>query len=182
MSFNRNHARALLTGAELELFNLSLGDAAEELPPRTLVAKIGRTRRLRDKYRDLLRRQKLAIRERTGSKRGASGVANVRTQQKAELFQEALARFERRLERVQAEARRQERLALLAAKQAATTKRKGPKSAAKRPAVKRGTGYMSAAAKGAERRLKLHKSRTTAIHAHLRASGKRAQARRDRRG
>jgi hypothetical protein len=41
---------------------------------------------------------------------------------------------------------------------------------------------MSAAAKGAERRLKLHKSRTTAIHAHLRASGKRAQARRDRRG
>ncbi len=46
------------------------------------------TRKLRDKYRDLTRRQKLANR----------GSQNLRTTQKAKLFKQALDRYEKRYE------------------------------------------------------------------------------------
>ena len=48
------------------------------------------------------RRQSLAMQESTGSKRGGTGSANQRTEQKARLLDEVLKRFEARLDKVTA--------------------------------------------------------------------------------
>jgi hypothetical protein len=93
MAFNRRQARALTTRSELDLVSASYPDALGKLSPRALKSSITRARNLRDKQRDLLKRQKLATRARTGTKVGG----NERTAQKAELFDQALARFTRRL-------------------------------------------------------------------------------------
>jgi hypothetical protein len=96
MAFNRNHARRLCTDAEYALFTASLGDELGELTLAQLRSKIQRTRKLRDKYRDLLKRQRLANRARTGTKKGDRVDSNARTSDKAKLFDEALGRFETR--------------------------------------------------------------------------------------
>lgn len=72
-------ARKLLTAAELDVFAASRAEALKALTAVQLRGKIKRSRTLRDKYQDLLRRQKVATRGRTGSKAGTSGVANERT-------------------------------------------------------------------------------------------------------
>ena len=102
MPYNRRTARALLTAAEFDLFASSLDERMAGFGVPQLTRRIARSRQLRDKYRDLYRRQAVATRARTGSTRGTSGVANQRTAQKATLFGELLARFEARLVRVNA--------------------------------------------------------------------------------
>ncbi len=94
MPFNRNHVRAFLAKTEIDLFESSLGADLKARSAVDVQRRIDRTRKLRDKYRDLLRRQKLTSRVRTGSKTGQSGEANERTAKKAKAFEEALARFE----------------------------------------------------------------------------------------
>jgi|GEM_PF-1109391 len=94
MSFNRNHVRSFLAKTEIDLFESSLGVELKALTAADVQRRIDRTRKLRDKYRDLLQRQKLATRARTASKAGSSGEANERTAKKAKAFEEALARFE----------------------------------------------------------------------------------------
>ncbi len=94
MSYNRVQVRAFLSATESDLFESSLGASCKMLGTADLRRRVQRTRTLRDKSRDLLQRQKLATRERTGSKVGASGVANERTSKKAIAFDEALKRFE----------------------------------------------------------------------------------------
>jgi hypothetical protein len=93
MPIDRRQARALSTRSELGLVSASYPDAIGKLTLRALKSNIVRARKLRDKQRDLLQRQKLATRARTGSKIGG----NARTAQKAELFHQTLARFTRRL-------------------------------------------------------------------------------------
>jgi hypothetical protein len=105
MAYNRKQARALSSDSEYELFAASLGDSITELTAAQLRGKITRARTLRDKNADLFRRQSLAMREETGSKRGRTGAANERTEQKARLFDEALKRFEARLARLNAQAK-----------------------------------------------------------------------------
>jgi hypothetical protein len=193
MPYNRTAAQKLLTTAELALFDAGNASAIAAHDRRTLAGKVERTRKLRDKYRDLYRRQRLATRERTGSKRGQSGVANERTKQKEMLFADLLARFQARLEKVVAAekraAEREARKQATLARKAARAVRKGPggtprspkapsrlRSAAKRKARK------AASAWGAAPRAKAPSVRTIAIRARVRAAGRRAQARRDRRG
>lgn len=94
MPYNRVHVRGFLSVSEIELFESSLNDARKALSKAELRRRLQRARTLRDKSRDLLQRQKLATRARTGSKLGVSGQANKRTAQKATAFAEALARFE----------------------------------------------------------------------------------------
>jgi hypothetical protein len=106
MAFNRNHARPLCSDAEYKLFTASLGDEIGELKPAQLRSKIQRARRLRDKYRDLLKRQRLANRARTGTKKGDRPESNTRTADKAKLFDEALGRFEARHDKLAAAAQR----------------------------------------------------------------------------
>jgi hypothetical protein len=97
MAYNRNQARALTNASEYELFTSSLADAITGLTPAQLRGKVTRTRNLRDKNTDLFRRQSLSVKEASGSKRGRTGAANQRTEQKAKLFDETLKRYENRL-------------------------------------------------------------------------------------
>jgi hypothetical protein len=85
MAFNRNHARPLCTDAEYKLFTASLADEIGTLTPVQLRGKIQRARKLRDKYRDLEKRQRLANRARTGTKKGNRPETNARTADKAKL-------------------------------------------------------------------------------------------------
>ncbi|MFP5374854.1 MAG: hypothetical protein ACLGHW_08160, partial [Gammaproteobacteria bacterium] len=94
MPHTRKQADALLTRAEMALFDDSRANAVRKLDAKALASRIERTRRLRDKARDQLQRQRLASRSRTGSKRGASGDANRRSKDKAELLADILRRFE----------------------------------------------------------------------------------------
>ncbi len=106
MAYNRNHARALCSDSEFKLFTASLSDEITGHSPAQLRNKIERARKLRDKYRDLVKRQRLSNRERTGSKKGDRLDSNARTEDKVKLFSEALARFEARAEKVDAAAKR----------------------------------------------------------------------------
>lgn len=115
MPFTRAQAESLLNQRELALFNDSRINSLRRLDVAGLERRIVRTREARDRARDLLRRQKLASRARTGSKRGASGNANQRTQRKAELLADVLQRFQAQLPA----ARRREREQAAAAKKAA---------------------------------------------------------------
>ena len=105
MKLDRTLARRLSTASELELLESSAGTALKELSESRLRANIARARRLRDKQRDLLRRQRLASRARTGTKHGARPGSNARTGEKARLFEQALGRFEERLQALQTPAR-----------------------------------------------------------------------------
>jgi len=96
MAYNRAQALKICSATEMEIFLSSLSDAVGKLTPVQLRSRIARARTLRDKNTDLFRRQVAATRAATGTKRGASGTANSRTEQKAQLFAEALARLEAR--------------------------------------------------------------------------------------
>lgn len=96
MAYNRAQALKICSATEMEIFLSSLSDAVGKLTPVQLRSRIARARTLRDKNTDLFRRQVAATRAATGTKRGASGAANSRTEQKAQLFAEALARLEAR--------------------------------------------------------------------------------------
>lgn len=212
MPYNRTAASKLLTASELALFDAGRRDAIGSLDERALKRNVERTRRLRDKYRDLARRQRLATRERTGTKRGtANREANARTEEKETLFAELLGRFESRLAGKQqraprtrpakrtppAAAQKRPARALKRAAGKSTTDdsaarasgkpTRSPKAAAEKigaGAAERNlaTGFMSSRAKGLDTERQRHKSRGTAIQAHLRSQGRRSQAKRDSRG
>lgn len=192
MAFNRNHARPLCSDAEYKLFTASLGDEIGALTPAQLRSKIQRARRLRDKYRDLYKRQRLANRARTGTKKGARPETNVRTSDKAQLFGEALSRFQGRADKLAATAEREARrkAARKASKaQIAEKKRVGAKRAAafgqaqaRGGAAVAASGYASESAHGAARSKLARDTRAGARKGHKTGAGSRSQARRDRRG
>lgn len=102
MPITRDQASRLLTQPEMGLFGDSRNPALRALSEKALASRVARTRKLRDKSRGLLQRQKLKSRERTGNKLGTSGVANQRTGKKGEILDDILQRFESRLQEVQA--------------------------------------------------------------------------------
>lgn len=177
MAYNRNQARPLLTKAEYELFEASLSDHIGALSAVQLRAKIDRSRRLADKYRDLFRSQARSTRHETGAGRGRDGAANERTDKKSRIFGEALGRFQARLDKVEA-------------KKAAAGKKKTP---APRPSARATSKSASNRAKRRIGRSKIKSERATAarkhetlksprnmkITAHVGAKGRRNQARRD---
>lgn len=148
MATNKTQAAKLLSAAEMEVFNASRAPAIKELGAAPLAAKVKRARTLRDKFRDLLQRQKVATRRSTGTKGGPGGSANERTATKAEVFDEVLQRFSARLEQVQAAAARDaaRRDAAKAKERARAEKASATKAAtaaAKRPAGKTAAGAKS---------------------------------------
>lgn len=120
MAYTLTQARVLLTAAELAIFDQSRAGPVKELTAARLRGKVTRARALRDKYRDLYRRQTVATRKTAAGKRAAAGGDNERTAKKATVFEEVLARFEARL-------------AHLDAKQAQDTA--GPRARSAKPAV-----------------------------------------------
>lgn len=124
MAYNLNQARKLLTSSELQLFEASRADALKTLTPKQLAAKITRTRAQRDKFRDLYRRQAVATSRKPGAQRSPVGGDNARTQEKADLFAEVLARFEAQLVKANAKVEREAAAKLKAAEKKAADKAK----------------------------------------------------------
>lgn len=192
MAFNRNHARPLCTDAEYKLFTASLADEIGKLAPAQLRGKIQRARKLRDKYRDLLKRQRLANRARTGTKKGDRPQTNLRTADKAKLFDEALGRFEAKATKLVAaeqwEAKRAAAKAALAGRVAAKKKAGARRAAelgkgkARSRKASGAAGYASESARVAARGKLARDTRAGARKGQKTAAGKRSQARRDRRG
>lgn len=135
MAYTITQARKLLTTGELSVFESSRPQPMRGLTPARLRSKLERSRKLRDKYRDLFRRQTVATRAAPARKRSPVGSDNQRTRQKAELFAEVLTRYETELKRVdaaaKAAAKAAEKAAKAAAKAAAASARKGATSARK---------------------------------------------------
>lgn len=197
MAYNRTQAAKLLTANEMVLFTASLAEAIPSYSSKQLVQKIQRARTLRDKFRDLLRRQKIGTRARTGSKTGLRGDANERTRRKAQIFDEVLQRFTKRLAKLEAASAREAKKAaaaqaraLLARQRAAAAGRaaarqvvRSAKAPAQPPASPRAkAGPTSERALAAAKASRLQASRTPAIQGHVSVAGRRNQARRDHRG
>lgn len=196
MAYNRIQAARLLSKGEMEVFASSLAERLSSLTAARLRVMIRRTRSLRDKSRDLLRRQRVETRNRTGSKSGPAGGANQRTAAKAQAFAEVLQRFETRLARVEAaqslaarkaaSARSRRTLATKrgadTAKAAARRRQLSPKAPAKRPSpAGNPLGPTSESARGARHAMQLKASGSRAIQGHVSSLGRRNQAKRDNR-
>lgn len=97
MQITRAKATALLNRGEMQLYDDSRHNPVRKFSMAQLESRVTRARSARDRARDLVRRQKLASRDRTGSKRGTSGAANQRSKDKAEILADILKRFESRL-------------------------------------------------------------------------------------
>lgn len=205
MPITRAEARQLSTKPEFDLYVASTPTEVKSHTATRLKSKIDRSRKLRDKYRDLAKRQRLEARGKKAPSGTRAAQGNQRTVRKAELFAEVLERFEKRLEVVErvaareAAAKEKKRLAAEKKKAASakkTTARKAPakkasarKAPAKKAAVKGTTRATKAAQKSvaarAGGRSKASQAQTTtrarAVSAHVKSRGKRTQARRDRR-
>ena len=135
MAFTVTQARKLLTAAELTVFEASRASVIRDLTPARLRAKVTRARALRDKFRDLHRRQAVATRSAPAGRRSPVGGDNERTQQKADLFAEVLSRFEERMQRVDADAAAAERKT--AGRKAPTKKAPAGKAPARKTAARK---------------------------------------------
>jgi len=97
MALDFRKAAQLCTDAELALVKSARAEEVRALAPKRLHASIARARNLRDKFRDLARRQVLEERRKASSQRRKRAVrGSARTVYKAELFAEVLRRFEAR--------------------------------------------------------------------------------------
>lgn len=191
MAYNRNQARPLLSKQEFELFEASLSDRITSFTAPQLRVKVDRARGLADKYRDLFRRQARTTREKTGSGRGNTGAANERTDKKARIFGEALARFEARLEKLEAKKRAAgkpktpgSRASARASDRKAATraKRRTTRSDVKNAedtARQHDTNVKNAEVTAARKHDTMNTPLNTKINAHVSGQGRRNQARRD---
>lgn len=128
MAYSITQARTVLTAAELELFDQSRAEPIKALTLTRLRGKVTRARTLRDKYRDLYRRQTVAVRGASSAKgRSPVGADNERTQRKADILQEVLGRFEARVTQLESREARESQ-----SSSAAAPKRSAPKAAAKK--------------------------------------------------
>src|SRR5215475_6685490 len=104
----RTEARRLSSRREWSLILGSLPPSLEAHSAARLKSKISRARKLRDKYQDLYRRQKIASKSRmTGTPYER---LNLRTFRKKQMFGEAMARLRQQLARVSAPARKSTRV------------------------------------------------------------------------
>jgi len=94
----RTEARRLSDKNEWSLISSSLPPALEALSVARLKSKIVRARKLRQKYEDLYRRQKLSARSRTTG--APHEKLNVRTARKRQMFEEAMVRLQHQLAKV----------------------------------------------------------------------------------
>ena len=92
-------AKALCSKSELDLLHWSRSPELVDLPPSRIKQKIVRSRKLRDKFRDLADRQRREARRKEDPRGKRHSESNDATRTKQQLFQEALERFEGALAR-----------------------------------------------------------------------------------
>lgn len=162
MAYTLTQARVLLTAAELAVFDQSRAGPVKELTATRLRGKVTRARALRDKYRDLYRRQSVATRKAAAGKRAAAGGDNERTAKKATVFEEVLERFEARLAQLDAKEAKESGVAPKArAVKAAPAKTKNTTKVTK-PAVRKTAAKAEPAPTAATKKAPAKKSRKPA--------------------
>jgi len=138
MQITRAKATALLNKGEMQLYDDSRHNPIRGFTLKQLQSRTTRARSARDRARDLVRRQKLASRATTGSKRGTSGAANQRSEDKLEILADILRRFEARqkLARKEEQAAAKKPPTAAPARAAKKATRKAAKKAAKKTVKK----------------------------------------------
>ena len=145
MSVTSTTAKQLCTKAELDLFTESLARNVKLFDDKALRSRVTRSRRLRDKYRQLADRQDREARGKQTPRRRRPSRGSVATRKKEQLLGETLTRFEKRLAKVETVNRKRAVKPTpttrsvkkpVAVKKAATTRKPTVK---KKAAVKRGT-------------------------------------------
>lgn len=198
MAMNRIQAGKLLSGREMELFDSTLREQLRDADSKELNKRIGRIRTLRDKQTDLLQRQRVATRERTGTKDGLKGSANQRTALKEQLFNEAMGRLTAQQAKVQAA---EQRVAEREARQKARTEsarkpagkatqsmaglrgeNRSAKAPANRPANQAAEQGKGPAPLGLTKGKRLQAAGLQRTQAHVSSRGRRSQGARDQKG
>ncbi|MGY1408954.1 MULTISPECIES: hypothetical protein [unclassified Luteimonas] len=152
MQITRAKASQLLNQKEMALYDESRVNGLRQLDGKAISTRITRARASRDRARDLVRRQKLSSRADTGSKRGASGAANQRSKDKAELMADILARFEAGLRDADGEAGTKSRRATsTATKKTAAPAKKAAKTTGAKAAGKVAKSPKKVATKAAKK-------------------------------
>jgi hypothetical protein len=177
MAYTMITARRLCSAAELELVAASFASDKTAWTSARLHNKIQRTRKLRDKYRDLVRRTRAAGRGASGGRYGAQPKTQMLAAQRVKLFDETLVRYIAKLTRLDASER--------AAKEREAGKRKLQGLFA-RGTASPGTGSRPRAGKTKEQRAstpsapsKRRPGPRHAVKAHVRARNQRRQASQD---
>lgn len=93
MAYSMATVRRWCNESETALVELSFSGKEVAWTPARLKLKIERTRRLRDKNRDRARQLKRTNRGSTGAKTGRQVTAIAVAEKKAQIFEQALARF-----------------------------------------------------------------------------------------
>jgi hypothetical protein len=205
MAVSLAQARRICSATELRVVAASQPAALEALTPGRLRQKIGVARRLRNKWRDQARRQRRARQGKAAARGAVRAAQETRTRKKAQLFQETLARFEKRraaLEKAARAARKKSAREASKKGSARPRTRAGRKLARRQQAARkraarkstraggglprelpRAKGREAAAAHADARRKSARFERTAQhrIHGHVSSRGRRRQARRDAR-
>jgi hypothetical protein len=185
MPISRPTAQRLCTKPEFELVEASFPARAKQLTPARLRQKVVRARKLRDKYRDLAKRQRLEARGKRAPQRSRPAQGNENTDRKAQLFQETLDRFETQLQRTDgvvpdrgaSEAGMKQAGARKAGARKASTAARPAKPAKVGPAAMKGGRQDVVRGPGDEG----VRARGRTARSHARSSNRRSQGSRDRR-
>lgn len=100
MKLSRDAVRRLLTKDETEFVEGLAPGRIEDVTPARLRQKLGRARRLRDKYRDLARRQAGEMRGKAEPRSSRAARSNANTLRKVQVFDWAIIQISGRLDRV----------------------------------------------------------------------------------
>jgi hypothetical protein len=182
MTYSLATARKWCNDSEFALVTASYAGKEVTWTPVQLRAKIARTRKLRDKNRDLHRKMRRANRAATGTKSGTRVTAMAVAEKRARLFEETLARFVTKLEKLQA--RRKLGALKSAVADAVARKRNAqaaPASGAKRAATKPANAAGRPRARGAAVVPASLRVKQVKQAARVRARNARNQAKRDAR-
>ncbi len=176
MAVSRRDAKPLCTKAEFALANESYPPDVARFSERELRTRIGRARKLRDKYKDLAAKQAREIRGKAKPTRQKQPTGNTATVLKRDFFAETLERFEAKLGIVERRNAREKAEAEQAKAQAALKSalaRKKSTSPAKPASRKAGKGMKAVASKKREQFPNLPAMRGATRAAHARAQAKR---------
>lgn len=177
MTISRRDAKPLCTAAEFALANESYPPTIGGLEAKELRQRIGRARKLRDKYADLASKQAREIRGKAAPTRQKAPTGNAATVTKRDFFAESLARFEAKLGIVERRAAREQAAAEKEKAQVAlhsALKRKQAEPKGKPASRKAGKGMRSAPSTKREAFPNLQTMKGAA-----RANNARSQAKRD---
>lgn len=145
MTIPRTTAKKLCTDVEFTLVNESFPPHVSDLSHKALTQRVKRARTARDKYRALAERQTREARGRTAARSTRPAESNRNTVIKQKIFDETLARFERRAGTNDEEGARRGKAVAAPAKTAKSPAAKKDGSATKIPSLSKVVAKVSKA-------------------------------------